>query len=447
MRSRISVGLVVLCLGLAGCGVVQKSKNDNSGKPFKGLPSTQDPTPGPEGKTIGTETGLPTRVDGVLAGQVVNKSNNRRLNHAHIQVVDLQTPRANEASLSAETDPEGFFYIRGLQKGGHYRLIAKVREDGRFLAGALVASPPNAKVCIMVTDDPSVAGDSFPDPSPLPGQAPISPSSPPGGPAAVLEPPVRPSATIAPPENAAPRATGAPQPPIDPSHVADGSANGGFQKAPVANVPVPNSLAPEGTIPPPPQYPPAPPVQTQPLSSAPNLGAGILTRNLDDATPVPSCVLIGRRLDNMALYTLDGRTWEFKRNRKGRLVLLDFWGTWCPHCLRAIPYLCDLQGQFGPYGLEVIGVAYENGSLSEQAQKVRSARGRMIMNYQTLLGGPKGQCPVQNQFQIQQFPTLILLDESGTVVWRCDQGMSPEKLRELNQEIRKRLNMQMPNMP
>lgn len=446
MRSRISVGLVVLCLGLAGCGVVQKNKNENSGKPFKGVPSTQDPTPGPVGTATGAETGLPPRVDGVLAGQVVNRSNNRRLNHAHIQVVDLQSPRSNEASLSAETDPEGFFYIRGLQKGGHYRLIVKAREDGRILAGALVASPPNAKVTIMVADDPLAAGESFPDPAPLPGQAPISPSqAAAGGPAAALEPPIRPPATIAPPENAAPRTTVTPQAPIDPSHVADVGANGGFQKAPVGNVPGPNGLAPEGTLPPPPQFPPAPPVQTQPLSGAPAFDAG-LNRNLDDATPVPSCVLVGRKLDNMALYTLDGRPWEFKRHRKGRLVLLDFWGTWCGPCLRSIPHLCDLQGQYGPYGLEVIGIACEqNGSLQDHAQRVRSTRGRMVMNYQTLLAGLIGQCPVQSQFQIRQFPTLILLDESGMVVWRCDQALSPEKIRELQLEISKRLRMQMPN--
>ncbi len=453
MRSRVSVGLVLLCLGLAGCGAMQKNKSENGGKPFKGSPSSQDPVPGPGGAatTAGVDTSLPSNVDGILAGEVLNKSSNRRLNSAYIEVVDLQTPRGNEAVLTAESDPQGYFYIRGLQKGRHYQLKAKAREDGRILAGVLVAQPPNPKLCIMLMEDPSASSDSFPGPAPLPGQAPFpsSPTSP--GPTAVLEPPVRPPATIGPPENAVPRTSVAPQPPGDPSHVAAGDPNAGFQRAQPPRVEIRGPGEAENLIPPPPTFPPAPAVQTQtqppPYSLVP--GGGGSTRFPGESTPVPSCVLVGRKLENMALKTLDGTDWEYRRHRKGRLTLLDFWSTTCVPCVRAIPHLCDLQGQFGSYGLEVIGIAYEAGSFPEQAQKVRSARGRMVMNYPTLLGGGgQGPCPVKSQFQVAFLPTLILLDEQGTIVWRSGpEGLTAERLRELKQEISRHLRVQLPMGP
>src|SRR5262249_44679802 len=51
---------------------------------------------------------------------------------------------------------------------------------------------------------------------------------------------------------------------------------------------------------------------------------------------VPWCVLTGSRLTNFALHDLDGQAWEYQRDRKGRLILLDFWYSSCGPCLRAI---------------------------------------------------------------------------------------------------------------
>src|SRR5579875_1844557 len=98
-------------------------------------------------------------------------------------------------------------------------------------------------------------------------------------------------------------------------------------------------------------------------------------------TPVPSCGLYGNRLDNFALYDLDGNVWEYKRNRTGRLVLLDFWRHNCGPCLQCIPKLVELQRNFGPYGLEVIGIACETGTVEEQRAHLRPILNRKGVNY------------------------------------------------------------------
>src|SRR5438309_9197060 len=158
------------------------------------------------------------------------------------------------------------------------------------------------------------------------------------------------------------------------------------------------------------------------------------------AAPVPSCVLTGRQLHNFALNDLGGRPWEY-RSHRGRLVLIDFWGSWCVPCLQSVPHLTDLQQRYGGYGLEIVGVAYEQGgSWPEQVQRVDRVRQRLRINYRLLLGSGS-QCPVQTQFQIASLPTLVLVDESDQIIWRHEGGLDRARLNELETIVKRQLGM------
>jgi thiol-disulfide isomerase/thioredoxin len=451
VRSRISVGLVIVCLGLAGCGVLDKNNGKSAAapKPFTGLPATQDPPSGPgidRASGNGLDTGLPPRVDGVVAGQVVNKDTNRRMTNAHIEVVDLQNSRRNKADLGVETDGNGYFVIRGLEKGHDYQLIARARDDGRILSGAELVKPPNIKVNILLVEDTTPgASDNFPNPPLLPGQQPLNRDPKPSGPAAFLDPPI---GSRTDPGNVAPTpgpTPTRPEPAVAPDRLAE--TQDGFPKALPKDQPANmNGPAPDYIPPPPPGSNQGVPAITttgpsQPIDPqlAPGTGYG-------NDPPPPWCVLQGRQLKGLALYGLDLQPWDFQRNRKGRVILLDFWSTSCGPCVKAITHLCDLQGTYGPYGLEVIGIAYESGAFSEQARKVRAVRARWLINYTTLLGGGnQGECPVKRQFQVTYLPTLVLLNENGIVVWRSNEdGLTPEKYRELRSEISRQLRIATP---
>jgi thiol-disulfide isomerase/thioredoxin len=393
----------------------------------------------------------------MFAGQVIDRYN-RRPGNVWIRVVDLEDVREPKAApIEKQTDERGYFSIAGLRPGGHYELIARVQDGDRLYSGTLFAKPPNPRLVIWVSEDP--AGSGTPPP---PQQQAVYPGRPEGGvrPAATLDTPVKDAvspATAQPPPDPRPGAASAPapstnpvpstpaatSPALDPTRTADTPppAKDGFLTPPR---PVPVNVPSETPVPPPPAFRPTTPAAPadaapqQPQPAAPTPASQVLLEN----PPVPSCQLVGRKLVNLALYDHNGNVWEYRkdragRDRIGRLVLLDFWSSHCIPCLAAMPHLVELSQKYGPYGLDVVGIAYESGTMEQQVAQVRSVRGRYNVRYPSLLGAGQT-CPVRTQFDIQAFPTLILIDANGEIVLRKE-GLDGRGLQELEFEIHRRL--------
>ncbi len=156
---------------------------------------------------------------------------------------------------------------------------------------------------------------------------------------------------------------------------------------------------------------------------------------------VPSCVRIGKTVDDFALYDFDGNVWELKKKRRGKLVLLDFWFSSCGPCVAALPFMVSLDQKYRRFGLDVVGIAREEGTLVEKQDAVRAVKARNRIGYPLLFaGGGTGPCPVLRQLEVHQFPTLILLDESGKIVWRAT-GLDAQGKYHLEMEIRRRLGL------
>src|SRR5262249_3681408 len=124
-----------------------------------------------------------------------------------------------------------------------------------------------------------------------------------------------------------------------------------------------------------------------------------------------------------------------------KVFLIDFWGTWCVPCKKTIPSLAKLQGTYHKWGLEVIGVAIEHsGTPAEQGYQVSKTANSLKANYRQLLSAGDD-CPVVRNLRVESIPTMILVDQDGTILWRCSQEPSLGKLQELDKLIRLKLNL------
>ncbi len=101
-------------------------------------------------------------------------------------------------------------------------------------------------------------------------------------------------------------------------------------------------------------------------------------------------------------------------------MLLDFMTTTCVPCQEAVPILVDIQSRYAISGLQVIGVICDEASLKDRLSLAAKYQRHFGMNY--LLYAEPGQEPgaVRNRFLGAQdgYPTAVLLDEQGKVVWK-----------------------------
>jgi thiol-disulfide isomerase/thioredoxin len=239
----------------------------------------------------------------------------------------------------------------------------------------------------------------------------------------------------------APPGSAPPAPPpvntADPSTIAE-NKNTPYERDPKVNVPSPpgrehSPEKPSNVMPPP---PPSDPTEAPPSDA-------VKADIPDTKTLVPSCVRSGSRVENFALYGTKGDVYELAKDRKGKLVLVDLWHTRCSPCLRAIPHLNKLHNKYSRHGLEIIGVAYEKGTLEEKQQALERAsqRNNLTFNYRVLFGGGGGRvpCPVAEQLECNStYPTLVLLDETGKIIYRA-QGLDERAAYELEMAIHHQL--------
>jgi thiol-disulfide isomerase/thioredoxin len=125
---------------------------------------------------------------------------------------------------------------------------------------------------------------------------------------------------------------------------------------------------------------------------------------------------------------------------RGKVLLIDLWGTWCPPCLEEIPTLVDLQQRLGERGLVIVGVAFESEDEEEQArrERLRAFVEQHGINYLVL----DGQAPVDTEESlpglknVKGFPVEILVDRNGdSVDVRNGYGYSRRWARKLEREL------------
>jgi thiol-disulfide isomerase/thioredoxin len=132
---------------------------------------------------------------------------------------------------------------------------------------------------------------------------------------------------------------------------------------------------------------------------------------------------------DFTLKDLDGKDVSLSQF-KGKVVLINFWATWCDPCRIEIPWLIEMQQKYGDKGLTVLGVAMDEEGKSEVAPFVAKERfdvngQKLPMTYPILLGSD---AMAEKFGGLLGYPTSILISRDGKVIKRITGLISYEEI-------------------
>ncbi len=109
------------------------------------------------------------------------------------------------------------------------------------------------------------------------------------------------------------------------------------------------------------------------------------------------------------LKDLTGKTYKLS-DFKGKVVILDFWATWCPPCIKSVPFFKEIYDKYRDKGLVVIGISVDisAGTVS------RFVKDRKI-NYIVLMDRDN---IVSDMYKVFSIPTTFIIDPDGYIVIR-----------------------------
>ncbi len=150
-----------------------------------------------------------------------------------------------------------------------------------------------------------------------------------------------------------------------------------------------------------------------------------------------------KQAPSLVLKDLQGRTLRLS-DYKGKVVLINFWATWCPPCLAEIPELIKWQREYRRSGLQIIGITYPPKQLSQVRRFIK----KLKVNYAIVMGTRE----LRAQFdEGETLPLTVVIDRAG-VIREIIQGILlpeefAEKIKPLLQQDKPQTTSQKPAHP
>jgi len=121
-------------------------------------------------------------------------------------------------------------------------------------------------------------------------------------------------------------------------------------------------------------------------------------------------VLAQGKAPNFTLKTAEGQTVELNK-LQGKIVVINFWATWCGPCRAEIPGMLEVYGKYRDRGMEIVGVSLDRGGWTDVSPFVK----KMKISYPVVVGdGPL----TEAYGGIDAIPTTFIVDRKGNIINR-----------------------------
>jgi len=139
--------------------------------------------------------------------------------------------------------------------------------------------------------------------------------------------------------------------------------------------------------------------------------------------------VVGTTIPDLKLNLLDGEKTSIHELLKDGPVMIDFWATWCKPCKKVMRYLDQYHQEYSEQGFKVLMINQDTPrSMGKVKSYIRSQKHEFIVALD-----PNQQ--IAKKLNGQVMPTLILVDQDGSIKWR-HQGYIPGEEVEIERQIK-----------
>ncbi len=141
--------------------------------------------------------------------------------------------------------------------------------------------------------------------------------------------------------------------------------------------------------------------------------------------PTPPDHSTGKPIMAFSIKDTEGKTVNFPGDYKGKVVLLDFWATWCGPCMKEMPNVVTAYGKHHANGFEILGISLDS---EQSVSKMPAVMEKANMNWRQVADGKYWQAEIAQKYAINSIPATFLVDgDTGNIIGANLRGEALDK--------------------